>query len=138
MRRFTVLIAVLLLTGCSSAQEALPLKMKATQIEVMSVSVNQEVTPLLTITDSSVISEIISELNQLNRTNFSDPEPPANIYKIIFQDNKNKKWAYYYSDRVTHGGKIYTEMSAEKGSVWKATERLAKLLLGDHRLPMKE
>jgi hypothetical protein len=132
MRRLMMLIVACLLIGCSD-QEALPPKMKVSQIEVVAISANREETTLLYMTDAEVISEIMAEFNQLQRTSFSDPEPPALIYKLIFKDSNNKKREYYYSDRPEYDGKIYTEKSAAKGIVWRATEKLATLLLGDQR-----
>ena len=133
---WSCILCVILAVGCTP-QEPLPLKMEVTQIEVFSVNVENETSALLTITDSDQISEIIAELNRLQKTHFEDPEPPADKYKIIMRDNKDREVVFYYADRVQYGGKIYTEKSADKGIVWRTTERLAELLLGDKRGPLQ-
>jgi len=67
----------------------------------------------------------VAELNRLARTSLDDPEAPANRYKIVVQGSKKNPIVFDYADRVQFGGKIDTDQSSEKGTVWSVTEQSA-------------
>jgi hypothetical protein len=84
-----IVIIMLLISGCSTSE--LPLQMKATRIEVYTLSNDHDQEIWLTITDSATIEKIITELNALNKTSFDDPESPGNLYEIHFIQSKKRK-----------------------------------------------
>jgi hypothetical protein len=125
-----IVILMLLISGCSTSE--LLLKMKATQIEVYTLSNDHDKEIWLTITDSATIEKIITELNALKKTTFDDPESPGNLYEIHFIQSEKRK-VFELVNKGEFESKIYTKVSAENGDVWTVNSKLAEWLLGDKR-----
>lgn len=117
MRKFSVLISICViifccfftLTGCNGASPSIPFNDIVEHITINDQKSGETVNE---INDSLEISEFLKLMNSSKISGFGDPEPPGEIYTIIFESNSNKIM-FYFKKGMTRimDDKIYFDKS---------------------------
>ncbi|MFD0712655.1 hypothetical protein [Paenibacillus sp. GCM10027626] len=135
-----LLAVMLLIAGCETAgptKETNEMHFTIPDVVVDSITTfdDQAGNKLATITDQTVIVNMMEELKASELTFFDDPEPLGQLLRVEAHAGEHTV-TYYINDlRNTASyevsGKIYSKASSEKGLVWRVSSKLIRQLRGE-------